>query len=69
MEIFAASQKRYGDIYIVNLGLMQGYSAKADFKNALKYADKAMIQATNEGAKKQLEGNIAKLKEGKDINQ
>jgi hypothetical protein len=69
MEIFAASQKRYGDIYIVNLGLMQGYSAKADFKNALKHADKAMIQATNEGAKKQVEGNIAKLKEGKDINQ
>ena len=44
------------------------YSARADYKNALKYADKAMAQATNEGAKKQLEGNITKLKEGKDIN-
>ena len=69
MEVFMASQKRYGDIYIVNLGLMMGYSAKADYKNALKHADKAMLQATNEAAKKQLEGNIVKLKEGKDINQ
>ena len=68
MEVFMASQKRYGDIYMVNLGLMQGYSAKADYKNALKHAEKALAQATNDGAKKQLEGNIAKLKEGKDIN-
>lgn len=69
MEVFSASQKRYGDIYIVNLGLMQGYSAKADFKTALKHAEKALTQAANEGAKKQLEGNISKLKDGKDINQ
>ncbi len=68
MEVLMASQKRYGDIYMVNLGLMQGYSAKADYKNALKHAQKALALATNDGAKKQLEGNIAKLKEGKDIN-
>jgi hypothetical protein len=68
MEVVMASKKRYGDIYIVNLGLMMACSAKADYKNALKHADNAMAQATNDGAKKQLEGNIAKLKEGKDIN-
>ncbi len=68
IEVLMASKKRYGDIYIVNLGLMMANSAKADYKNALKHADKAMAQATNDGAKKQLEGNIAKLKEGKDIN-
>ena len=68
LEVMEASKKRYGDIYSVNLGLMMVYSARADYKNALKYADKAMAQATNEGAKKQLEGNITKLKEGKDIN-
>jgi Protein of unknown function (DUF2911) len=68
MEVLEASKKRYGDIYIVNLGLMMGYSAKADYKNALKHADKAMLQATNDGAKKQLKENIDKLKEGKDIN-
>ena len=47
---------------------MSGYSAKGDFKNAIKFAEKAMIQAPNDAAKKALEGQIAKLKEGKDIN-
>ncbi|MBK6378839.1 MAG: DUF2911 domain-containing protein [Chitinophagaceae bacterium] len=68
MEIFLASQKRYGDVSGVNNGLMSGYSAKGDFKKAILYAEKALAQATNDAAKKQLEGNIAKLKEGKDIN-
>ena len=68
MEVFTASQKRYGDILGVNMGLMSGYSAKGDFKNAIKYAEKAIAQAPNEAAKKQLEGQLAKLKEGKDIN-
>ncbi|WP_462249324.1 DUF2911 domain-containing protein [Ferruginibacter sp.] len=69
MEIFLASKKRYGDMFGVNNGLMSGYSAKADFKNALKHAEKAMAQAPSDAAKKQVEGNIVKLKEGKDINQ
>jgi Protein of unknown function (DUF2911) len=69
MEIFKATEKRYGDIYGVNNGLMSGYSAKGDFKNAIKYAEKALAQAPNDAAKKTLEGQITKLKEGKDINQ
>jgi len=69
MEVFKVSEKRYGDMFGVNNGLMSGYSAKGDFKNAIKHAEKALAQATNDGAKRQLEGNIAKLKEGKDINQ
>jgi len=69
MEVFIASQKRYGDVAGVNNGLMSGYSAKGDFKKAIVYAEKAMAQATGDAAKKQIEGFIAKLKEGKDINQ
>lgn len=69
LEVLEASKKRYGDIYIVNLGLMMVNSARADYKTALKYADKAMAMAPGEAAKKQIEGNITKLKEGKDINQ
>jgi tetratricopeptide (TPR) repeat protein len=68
MEVLLANQKRYGDAFGVNNGLMSGYSAKGDFKNAIKYADKSMAQAPNDAAKKTLEGQIAKLKEGKDIN-
>ena len=69
MEIFTASQKRYGDIFGVNGGFMSGWSAKGDFKKAITYAEKAMAQAPSDASKKQMEGNIAKLKEGKDINQ
>ncbi len=69
LEIFLASQKRYGDMVGVNNGLMNGYSAKGDFKNALKYANKALLQTTNEAAKKTLEEQIIKLQQGKDINQ
>ena len=69
MEVFKASEKRYGDVWGVNNGLMSGYSSIGDFINAIKYADKAMVQAPNDAAKKTLEGQIAKLKEGKDINQ
>ncbi len=69
MEVLMASEKRYGDMFGVNNGLMSGYSAKGDFKNAIKYAEKALAQAPNENAKKTLEGQITKLKEGKDINQ
>jgi tetratricopeptide (TPR) repeat protein len=68
MEVFTASKKRYGDVFGVNNGLMSGYSAKADFKNAIKFAEKAMTQAPSDAAKKQLETLIVKLKEGKDIN-
>jgi Protein of unknown function (DUF2911) len=68
LDVFKASQKRYGDIFGVNSGLMYGYSAKADFKNALKFAEKALVQAPTEAAKKQTDGFITKLKEGKDIN-
>jgi tetratricopeptide (TPR) repeat protein len=68
MEVFTANKKRYGDVFGVNNGLMSGYSAKGDFKNAIKYAEKAMTQAPNDATKKTIEGNISKLKEGKDIN-
>jgi hypothetical protein len=68
LEVYKASQKRYGDIFAVNNGLMMGYAANADFKNAVKSAEKALAQASNDAAKKTLEGQLAKLKEGKDIN-
>ena len=52
----------------VNSGLMSGYSAKGKFMDAVKYAEMALKQTPNEAAKKALEAQIAKLKEGKDIN-
>jgi len=69
MEVLNATQKKSGDVFIVNSGYMSYYSAKGDFKKALDYANKALAQAPNDAAKSTMNGNIAKLKEGKDINQ
>ena len=55
-------------MFQVNAGFMSYYSAKGDFKKALEYADKALAQAPDP-AKPTVTANIAKLKEGKDINQ
>src|SRR5687768_9115433 len=68
MEVFNANQKKNGDVYAVNAGFMSGYSAKGDYKKALEHAEKALKQAPNDAAKKTMEANIAKLKEGKDVN-
>jgi hypothetical protein len=69
LEIFNANQKKNGDVYTVNAGFTSYYSARGDFTKALEYANKALAQAPNEGTKTIINGFIAKLKEGKDINQ
>ena len=69
LEIFSANQRKNGDVYAVNAGFMSYYSAIGDFTKALTYANMAMTQAPNDATKKIIEGNITKLKEGKDINQ
>jgi hypothetical protein len=68
LEIFNTNQKKNGDVLTVNAGFMSYYSAKGDYKKALEYAEKALTQAP-EPQKATINGNIAKLKEGKDINQ
>jgi len=68
LEVFNAAQKKFGDVYAVNAGFMSYYSAKADYKKALEHANKSLAQAPNEAAKTAMNGNIAKLKEGKDVN-
>jgi tetratricopeptide (TPR) repeat protein len=68
VEIIMGAKAKYGDVFAVNNGLMFAYSARGDYKNALVQAELAMGKAPNDAAKKTLEGQIAKLKEGKDIN-
>jgi hypothetical protein len=67
-EIFTANQKKNGDVYAVNAGFMSYYSARADYAKAIEYAEKALAQAPNDQLKTTIKANIAKLKEGKDIN-
>jgi Protein of unknown function (DUF2911) len=67
LEIMNAAKTKFGDVFAVNNGLAFVYSSKADFKKALEHAQKAQTQAP-EPQKAAISGNIAKLKEGKDIN-
>ena len=69
IEIIQSAKTKFGDVFAVNNALVFAYSAKGDFANAIKSAEKAMAQAPNDAAKKTLEAQIVKLKEGKDINQ
>jgi len=68
LEVLLAGKTKFGDVFAVNNGLMFGYAAKADFKNALVYAMKAMEQASDDATKKTLQDQIVKLKDGKDVN-
>lgn len=68
LEVLQAGEKKFGDVFAVNNGLMFAYSAKGDYKKAISAAEKATAKAPNENAKKALEGQIAKLREGKDVN-
>jgi hypothetical protein len=68
MEIMNAAKTKFGDVFAVNNGLSFAYSAKGDYKKAKEHAEKALAQAP-EPQKAAIIANIAKLKEGKDINQ
>lgn len=68
LEAFKMNGAKYPNVFTTNMGLMRGYSATGDFKNALKYAKAAQLQAPDAANKSALEGYIKTLSEGKDIN-
>ncbi len=67
VEIFMFNAKKHPDHWIPKVGLVRAYSAKGNYKEALKNAEIALkiVPADN---KKNLEGMIKTLKEGKDVN-
>ena len=68
LEAFKLNAQKNPNVFMTNMGLMRGYSANGDFKNALKYARAAQPQATDKANKDAIEGFIKMLSEGKDIN-
>jgi tetratricopeptide (TPR) repeat protein len=68
LEVMNVAKTKFGDVFAVNNGLSFAYSAKGDYKKAQEHAEKALAQAP-EPQKAAITANIAKLKEGKDINQ
>jgi tetratricopeptide (TPR) repeat protein len=67
LEIFQTNFKKNPNQFTTLMGLMRGYSANGDYKNALKYGTQA-LPLSPAGQKAGVEGMIQKLKEGKDVN-
>ena len=68
LKIFILNAEKNPDTWPVDVGLARGYSAKGDYKKALKHAEIAYERAPDPNNKSNLEQAIAKLKKGEDIN-
>ena len=68
LEVFKMNYDKNPGQFTTLMGLTRGYSANADYKNALKYAEMARPLAPNDANKKFLSDAIDKLKKGQDIN-
>lgn len=67
LEVFKTNNLKNPNQSMTLIGLVRGYSANADYKNALKYANQA-LPLTSGPTKTMVETMIGKLKEGKDVN-
>jgi tetratricopeptide (TPR) repeat protein len=69
LAIFELNAKRHPNEWPVNVGLARGNSAVGRYQEALKYAKLALAQAPDDGNRGVLKAGIAKLEQGKDMNQ
>jgi tetratricopeptide (TPR) repeat protein len=68
IRIFELNAKRFPNVWPTEVGLMRGYSAQGNFKEALKHARLALKQAPDAGNRQNLEQMIKLLEQGKDVN-
>jgi len=70
LEIFKYNHKTNKGAWPTNYGLARGYSAKGDYKNALKYLKIALtkVPANDKQNPPVIKANITKLENGIDIN-
>lgn len=67
-EVFKTNAKKNNNAWPTQYGLGRLYSAKGDYKAAIKYLKKALENAPNDASKGNVQANIDKLKKGEDIN-
>ena len=67
LEVFKQNHDKNPNQFTTMMGLVRGYSANADYKNALKYATLA-LPLSPENQKAGVQTMIDKLKENKDVN-
>lgn len=68
MEVFQLNYQKHPTEFMTAVGMMRGYSANGDYKNALKFAEKALPLATDAQNRNNVETMIGKLKKGQDVN-
>jgi tetratricopeptide (TPR) repeat protein len=68
LEVFQMNRQKNGAQFTTLVGLTRGYSANADYKAALKYAEQALSLAPDDNTKNSVAGMIEKLKKGQDVN-
>jgi len=68
LKVFELNARRYPNKWPVNVGLARGYAAAGDIQKALKYARQAVKDAPDEPNRKNVEGLVKALEEGKNIN-
>ena len=67
-DVFKMNYDKNPGLFTTNMGLARGYSAIGDYKKALEFVNKALLQAPDPGNKVAIEKYQVMLKEGKDIN-
>lgn len=67
LNVFKKANKKWSDHWLAPHGLARAYSAKGDFKTALKY-EKVAHDKAPDGSKAFLAGYLKTLEEGKDFN-
>lgn len=68
LEIFKFNYQKYPTEFTTKVGMIRGYSANGDYKNALKLSEEAVLIAPDPVNKASLESMIVKLKANKDVN-
>lgn len=68
VDIFKLNYAKFPNTFTTNMGMARGLSATGNYKEALKYANKALPQAPDASNKASVEQIIKTLQAGKDIN-
>jgi tetratricopeptide (TPR) repeat protein len=68
LEVFKANYDKNPNEFTTNMGMARGYSATGNYKKALEFAQKAIVQAPDPLNKSNIEKAVKTLQEGKDFN-
>lgn len=68
LKVFQINAEKHPNEFTTLVGLARGYSANGDFKKALSFVETALPKAPDALNKTSMEGAMAKLKNGQDIN-